>query len=267
VAQLPVALRVGAKRENSMSSQSFEEFKPLPIRRDDDFVSQLMFQLRAGIDLQLLTCVRYLRPRLQAMHGAVLDVGCGEKPYRGFLPADASYTGLEIVGAEAFGMRRDPSLLNFDGVHIPFPDNSFDHILCTEVLEHAEDPFELIAQMRRVLKSGGSIVVTVPFAARVHHAPHDYFRFTRFRLQTMFSAFETVEIEERGDDIATVANKLIVICVRLLRPSPALLWRIPIFCMLGPATLIALLVAHLLLWRGYGSKADPLGYGVSAHKR
>lgn len=245
---------------------TIEEFKPLAIRREAGALSRLRFSLRLTVDLQLLTCLRFLSPHLARMQGAVLDVGCGEMPFRGLLPAGTRYTGLDVPLAGEFGMRRRIDIVDFDGPRIPFSDASFDHILCTEVLEHAEDPMALIAEMYRVLRPGGTLLATVPFSARVHYAPHDYQRFTRFGLARMLEGFQDVQVGERGDDLAVIANKLIVICMRLMRPSPALVWRLPLLALCGPAALLALGIAHLSLLWGWGSKADPLGYGVLAHK-
>jgi SAM-dependent methyltransferase len=243
-----------------------EEFKPIPIRRAEGRLGHALFGLRMVVDLQLLTCARFLAPLAATMRGRVLDVGCGEMPFRGFLPAEASYTGIDVPAAVDFGMRRHTEIIAFDGRHIPFPDEAFDHVLCTEVLEHAAEPDALVAEIWRVLRPGGTLVATVPFSARVHHAPHDFHRFTRYRLATLFAGFAMVAIEERGDDLAVIANKLIVVCMRLARPSPAWIWRLPLLVLAGPAALLALGVAHLSLRWGLGSKSDPLGYGIVARK-
>ena len=248
------------------SMPAAEEFKPIPIRRGDGALGHLLFSLRMAVDLQLLTCVRFLAPHLADMHGSVLDVGAGEMPFRGLLPADAAYTGIDVPSAGEFGMQRHAEVLDFDGLRIPFPDASFDHILCTEVLEHADDPVALVAEMLRVLRPGGTLAVTVPFSARVHHAPHDHHRFTRYRLAKMFAGFAEATVTERGDDLATIANKLIVVCMRMLQPSVALLWRLPLLLLAGPAAVVALGIAHLSIRLGWGSKADPLGYGVFGRK-
>jgi SAM-dependent methyltransferase len=245
-----------------------EAFKPIPVRRSAGIIGDLRFNARLLVDLQLLTCQRFLAPRLAALKGSLLDVGCGEMPFRPLLPAGVKYTGLDVPAAGAFGMTRHPDIVDFDGRTIPFPDASFDNILCTEVLEHVEDPAGLVAEMRRVLRPGGTLVATVPFAARVHHAPYDFHRFTHFRLAKLFANFTKFEVDERGDDLAVIANKLIVVEMRLAsaRPPVALLWRIPIFVALAPFVLVALLVAHLSLAFGWGSRMDPLGYGVRAVK-
>jgi SAM-dependent methyltransferase len=245
-----------------------EEFKPIPVRRSVGLLGNVRFHLRMWVDLQLLTCQRFLAPRLGVLNGALLDVGCGEMPFRPLLPSGMTYTGIDVPASESFGMGRNFDIVYFDGKTIPFADASFDNVLCTEVLEHAEDPGCLIAEMLRVLRPGGTLLATVPFSARVHHAPHDFHRFTSFRLATLFSDFTHFEFEERGDDLAVIANKLVVVAARLARPRPyvALLWRLPILVLLSPLVLIALAVAHLSLLWGWGSRMDPLGYGVRAVK-
>ena len=241
-----------------------EEVKPFPIRRGDSFTGRLAFSFRTAVDLQLLTCVRFLAPRFAVMHGRVLDVGCGEMPFRFLLPSDTQYIGIDVQTASEFGMREHEEVIPFDGLHIPFPDESFDHVICTEVLEHVESPADLISEMHRVLRLGGTIAVTVPFAARVHHAPHDYHRFTRFRLERMFAVFADVQVEERGNDLAVIANKLIVVCMRLAAPARPARW---LFLLLaGPAAFLALCLAHLSLVLTWGSMDDPLGYGIIVRK-
>lgn len=49
-----------------------------------------------------------------------------------------------------------------DGVHLPFPDDTFDRIIAAEVLEHIPDDAGAIAELHRVLKPGGTLAVTIP---------------------------------------------------------------------------------------------------------
>jgi SAM-dependent methyltransferase len=132
------------------------------------------------------------------------------------------------------------------------------------VLEHAEHPEILVAEIRRVLKPHGVLLATIPFSARVHYAPYDFNRFTRHRLETMFAEFADVTIEERGNDIATIANKLIVLCARLLKPS---IWLPVTICgaiVVAPAAILFLAAAHVAILANLGSRDDPLGYAVKA---
>lgn len=248
------------------SAATVEDFKPIPVRRGTGALGRAAFSARLLVDLQLLTCTRFLSPRLARLEGDVLDVGCGEMPFRGLLGARARYTGIDVPAASEFGMAQHADVLAFDGAALPFPDARFDHVLCTEVLEHASEPAALVAEMLRVLKPGGTLVLTVPFAARVHHAPHDYHRFTRYGLAQLLAGFADTRIEERGDELSVIANKLIVLTLRLARLDAGLLLRWPAVLVLAPVSGLALAVAHLSLRFGWGSRMDPLGYGAEARK-
>lgn len=72
------------------------------------------------------------------------------------------------------------------------PDNSYDALLCTEVLEHVVDPFSAIRELRRIVKTGGHILFTTPLNARIHGPVPDCWRFTEFGLKVLFRDFETV---------------------------------------------------------------------------
>lgn len=93
-----------------------------------------------------------------------------------------------------------------DAHELPFGKGEFDIILANNVIEHFYDPAKAIAEMRRVLKKGGSIYFTVPFLYPVHEAPHDYSRFTKFGLQRLFGQFTGVEIHPRGGWFSTTAH-------------------------------------------------------------
>ncbi len=59
--------------------------------------------------------------------------------------------------------------------------------------------------MYRVLKPGGSLVLTTRFLFPIHDAPHDYFRFTKYGLRYLLRRFEIVQLEEETDSIGTIA--------------------------------------------------------------
>lgn len=228
-----------------------------------------MFVLRCLVDLQLLTIFQFLRPKLRSWQGRVLDVGAGEAPWRDLMPS-AEYVGVDVDSAGDFGMSQHSYVTYYDGRALPFADGNFDHVLCVEVLEHVPDPVSFLLDLKRVLRSGGSLVLTVPWSARLHHLPHDYTRFTRYWLSDMLRSigFTNVTIEERGNDIAAIANKLLVLNIRLLRPVQGrdLLWSWVPAALIAPVTLTFLFSAHVALLLGAGSKDDPLGYGVVAVK-
>ena len=244
-----------------------EGFQPISVKSPADH--PLLFKLRCVVDLQLATTVKYLQPALARLHGRVLDVGAGQSPWRAWLPPGTSYLGVDVGNSDEFGMtqgRKD--VVYYDGKVLPFSDAGFDGILCVEVLEHAQDPQLLLLEIARVLKVGGTMLLTVPWSARRHHIPHDYHRFTRERLLQMLeqNGFADIDIKERGSDVGVIANKLIVLTIRLLRLKSILrmLWQLPLGLVCGTLALGFVVAAHCSDALDMGAKEDPLGYFVQA---
>ncbi len=119
-----------------------------------------------------------------AMSGSiVIDVGCGEQPYRPCLRGFKHYVGFDSIDAPDRG--GNPDVLG-DALALPFATASADAILCTEVIEHVTDPAGMLAEFARVLTPGGSVLLTSPFTWHVHDEPHDYWRFTEYGLRLIF---------------------------------------------------------------------------------
>ena len=139
------------------------------------------------VDLQLSTIVAGLREAAPRAQGRLLDVGCGNKPYQPiFAPHVTEYIGIEHAATfaeTAAGHRGTRPDLTYDGQRIPFPDQSFDTVLNVQVLEHTPRPRLLIAEMARVLKPGGLLILSAPFQFRLHEQPHDYYRYTSHGLR------------------------------------------------------------------------------------
>lgn len=132
--------------------------------RDADYLS-----MRALLS-DLRECRAWARGRL-------LDVGCGNQPYRElFAPFIREYVGLDRDWRES---RPD---VGGDALRLPFPAETFETVLMIQVLEHLPDPLGAMGEIRRVLKRGGRVILTAPQYWRVHEEPHDYYRFTRFGL-------------------------------------------------------------------------------------
>lgn len=114
---------------------------------------------------------RALRRVLPDVSGRVLDVGCGQQPYRAWMPSGLDYVGLDVEGTAS---RADIRIRS--GMPWPLADASFDTVLCTQVLEHVADLDHVMGEIARVLKPGGALIVSVPFAYNQHDWPHDYRR-------------------------------------------------------------------------------------------
>lgn len=111
----------------------------------------------------------------------ILDLGCGSKPYASLF-ADNDYLGIDVHDSGHKNSSKDNDIF-FDGKTIPFADNSFDVVICTQVLEHAQEPETLVREARRVLKSSGIFYVTCPFVWQEHEVPYDFRRYTQFGLK------------------------------------------------------------------------------------
>ena len=80
------------------------------------------------------------------------------------------------------------------------PDNFFDLVVCTEVLEHTTNPFKAVEEIFRILKTGGVVAVTTPFNFRIHGPLPDNWRFTIHGLKELFKHFKILEINALEDE-------------------------------------------------------------------
>jgi SAM-dependent methyltransferase len=111
----------------------------------------------------------------------VLDVGCGEKPYESFFaPYASEYVGVDTV--------ETPSVDLVGTIEsLPVPDASFDVVLCTQVLEHCDDPVAAVRELRRVVAPGGCVLASTHGVYVYHPVPHDRWRWTHEGLEYLFT--------------------------------------------------------------------------------
>jgi SAM-dependent methyltransferase len=148
------------------------------------------------------------------MQGRLLDVGCGKRPYALIYDPIVEYS----VGTEvAFSPHRTSAadVINY-AESLPFADRSFDTILCTEVLEHTQQPFQVMQEFTRVLKPGGHLLLSVPFIYPVHEEPHDYWRFTNYGLAAICESagLRPLYIHQKGGIGVTLISLWVNITVR-----------------------------------------------------
>jgi SAM-dependent methyltransferase len=171
-----------------------------------------------------------LRSRAQRYaRGRLLDIGCGTKPYRPLLAAHVS----EHVGLDRGPCRSGSGELDLAATAyaIPLRDASFDTVLCSDVLEHLEEPRAALAEAFRVLKPRGYAIYTAPLFWHLHEEPRDFFRYTRHGLDHLFSTcgFEVVEITALTGFAVTFAQQLAYALCRLRRGGRwnPLWWLVP----------------------------------------
>ena len=76
--------------------------------------------------------------------------------------------------------------------------NKFDLVICTNVLEHIFETNLAIENLKKLLKKGGHLFVSVPFIYPLHDEPADYWRFTEHSLKILFKEFEIIEFKKTG---------------------------------------------------------------------
>jgi SAM-dependent methyltransferase len=170
--------------------------------RRDPPPSSATFAVRSALASWLRSHADELAPRGRLR---VLDVGCGQKPYYPLFAALASeYVGVDVVENPAAELRGPVEA-------IPVGDASFDLVLCTQVLEHADDPARAVRELRRVTASGGRVLASTHGVQVYHPSPHDYWRWTHEGLVRLFAenaAWSSVDVRAAVGTASTLAMLL-----------------------------------------------------------
>lgn len=126
----------------------------------------------------------------------VLDLGCGYKPFKSFFPAD-NYIGVDM----SLNSYADVIADNHD---LPFKNNIFDVIIITEVLEHCDNEYQVINELRRVAKNQALVYLTIPFLFPLHGVPYDFNRLTKFKLLKLFRQDKIILLRESNNIFASL---------------------------------------------------------------
>ena len=119
----------------------------------------------------------------------ILDAGAGELRYKkycshlDYVSQDFGEYEKNKINDGLKSSKWDTSKVDIicDITNIPVPDESFDAIMCIEVLEHLPEPMLALDEFQRILKPGGKLILTAPFSSNLHMAPyHFYTGFTKF---------------------------------------------------------------------------------------
>jgi SAM-dependent methyltransferase len=146
----------------------------------------------------------------------VLDIGCGDKPYQPFFaPYASEYVGVDNVE------RPEVDLIGSIEA-LPVGDGSFDVVLCTQVLEHCDDPIAAVRELRRVVAPGGCVLASTHGVYVYHPVPHDRWRWTHEGLEHLFrqqAQWSTVAVSPGSGTSACLAMLvtiyLDIVCQRI----------------------------------------------------
>jgi SAM-dependent methyltransferase len=137
----------------------------------------------------------------------VLDAGAGDAPYRELFDR-CEYVTTDWSGSVHAGAKSADIVASLD--RLPVAEGSFDAVLCTQVLEHVDDPLGALVELRRVLRPGGRLGLTVPLVWPLHEEPFDFFRYTPYSLESLLTraGFTALEVGARNGYFATIAQLL-----------------------------------------------------------
>ncbi len=227
--------------------------------------SRFKFIFRISFDLMIMSVLPSLKSWLSTLNGRILEVGCGLQPYRYLVPNTCAYQGLDWEKANEAFEYKTPDTIYYDGIKFPFSNNEFLFLFHTEVIEHVFDTNSFLHECHRVLKPNGVLLFSVPFQARYHYIPNDYWRFTPASLKKVLQAngFKNITITNRGTDITVALYKIISLIYRWLRGN---LFEKSIGIIFFPIVIISLIIGHCTLRWNIGSPDDCLGYCVTAGK-
>lgn len=162
----------------------------------------------------------------------ILDAGAGECYYRRYcdhlvyISQDFNkYTGRGDEKGIQTGTRDTTKIdIVSDITKIPLPTASFDTVLCVEVLEHLPRPLDALKELSRVLKKGGTFILTAPFTSLTHYSPffyHSGFSRNFYTENLPKLGFTIEEMYTYGNYFSYLALELVrtpLVCLRSKRP-------------------------------------------------
>jgi len=150
---------------------------------------------------------------------SILDAGAGELKYKNFC-SHLKYVSQDFAQYDGGGNNEglqvgdwDPNKVDIisDITDIPVEEESFDAIMCVEVLEHLPEPIKAIEEFSRVLKQGGRLILTTPFSSLTHFAPY-YFSngFSKYWYEAILPkyGFEIIELTYNGNYFSYIAQEM-----------------------------------------------------------
>ena len=162
-----------------------------------------------------LSLYRALRSAAERhVRGRLLDAGAGRMAYRNMLQEFCDrYESLD--NADPAGGIDYVADLQDTGL----PDARYDTVFCTQVLQHLTEPGRAVAEMARVLKPGGKVVISVPHFVWLHNEPHDYWRFTGHGMKYLLekSGLKVLSVEKVGGLVCFLAYAVSTMMLALFR--------------------------------------------------
>ncbi len=160
---------------------------------------------------------KYLSNSISLIVGDVIDIGGKKEKKRGnFRPPLTQVKSWQYVNIDK---TTSPDYC-CNAENIPVADASFDTALLCEVIEHLERPVAVLREALRVLKTNGTLIISIPFLFPLHADPHDYQRWTERKIRSVLQevGFSEIHIATMGG-VGAVIQDLLLVCFNKVRIS------------------------------------------------
>lgn len=158
----------------------------------------------------------------QHARGDALDAGTGRAPFKPLMEQQCdSVTCIDVED------RAGLVDLVADVQAMPqVKSDAYNFVLCSQVLEHVPRPWDAMAELSRVLRADGVLVLSVPHLSPIHEAPHDYYRYTPFGLTTLAeqSGLEVISIQPTGGLFCFLLHPVSYVWMSTVGALPVIGW-------------------------------------------
>jgi SAM-dependent methyltransferase len=134
--------------------------------------------------------------------GSVLDAGSGILPYKFLFSNNCNkYFAVDIKPEDGLDCVADLQSL-------PFKQDKLDTVFCSQVLEHTQNPYAVLKEFYRILKTDGNLILSVPHLSCYHELPNDYYRFTSNGISFLLTkaGFRITEVQECGSFFSFIGH-------------------------------------------------------------
>lgn len=207
---------------------------------------------------------RFLQKYIRLYKGTIFDFGCGEAPYKDFFLKYADqYIGIDW--ADSFHYTKADIIADLNKI-LPTKSAVADTVTSISLIEHLCEPQTMLNEAFRILKSGGYLILQVPWQWLTHEEPYDYFRYTPYGLKYVFTkaGFVDVYVEPSSGFFSMFILKFNYFTVRYIKGPKLIRWIIK--AVFIPIWFIGQLLAPFLDKFDRNWSYETIGYYITARK-
>lgn len=172
----PIFLTKKGKRKDDLHEKCQHDKSPPGLKNKIiSFITSFYFPSKRKKNIKSLL-------RHRSRYDLVLNLGGGNKRYGFNQEVNLDITDFPKVDVVA------------DAHRLPFKSQTFDLVIADALLEHVQDPVQVVNEIHRVLKKRGKVYAMTPFLQRYHSYPQDYTRWTLDGLRCLFGQFKIIKI-------------------------------------------------------------------------